>query len=121
MPAITRSPVHGEGRGLPHVLVEIRQDGIATPADAAAWALRLAATCAQVEPADCVARQPRIRVERHDVANICGHGRRTSVETQKRGVCSTTQEPVQFVQLAALALPPEPPPFAFVPHPLAMQ
>jgi predicted N-formylglutamate amidohydrolase len=37
-------PVHGEGRGLPHVLVEIRQDGIATPADAAAWAVRLAET-----------------------------------------------------------------------------
>jgi predicted N-formylglutamate amidohydrolase len=44
-------PVHGEGRGLPHVLIEIRQDGIATPADAAAWAVRLAATCAQIEPA----------------------------------------------------------------------
>ena len=43
--------VHGEGRGLPHVLVEIRQDGIATPADAAAWAVRLAETYAQVEPA----------------------------------------------------------------------
>ena len=44
-------PVHGEGRGLPHALVEIRQDGIATPADAAAWAMRLAETYAQVEPA----------------------------------------------------------------------
>jgi predicted N-formylglutamate amidohydrolase len=44
-------PVHGEGRGLPHVLIEIRQDGIATSADAAAWAVRLAATYAQVEPA----------------------------------------------------------------------
>ena len=44
-------PVHGEGRGLPHVLVEIRQDGIATPADAAASAVRLAETYAQVEPA----------------------------------------------------------------------
>jgi predicted N-formylglutamate amidohydrolase len=42
-------PVHGEGRGLPHALVEIRQDGIATPADAAAWAVRLAETYAQVE------------------------------------------------------------------------
>jgi predicted N-formylglutamate amidohydrolase len=37
-------PVHGEGRGLPHVPVEVRQDGIATPADAAAWAVRLAET-----------------------------------------------------------------------------
>jgi predicted N-formylglutamate amidohydrolase len=36
---------------LPHVLIEIRQDGIATPPDAAAWAVRLAATYAQVEPA----------------------------------------------------------------------
>ena len=44
-------PVHGESRGLPHVLVEIRQDGIATPADAAAWATRLAAAYARVEPA----------------------------------------------------------------------
>ena len=44
-------PVHGEGRGLPHALVEIRQDGIATPADAAAWAVRLAETYARVEPA----------------------------------------------------------------------
>ena len=44
-------PVHGEGRGLPHSLVEIRQDGIATPADAAAWAVRLAETYARVEPA----------------------------------------------------------------------
>ncbi len=44
-------PVHGEDRGLPHVLVELRQDGIATPADAAAWAVRLAAAFRHVEPA----------------------------------------------------------------------
>lgn len=35
-------PVHGEGRGLPSVLIEIRQDGIGTTAGAAAWAARLA-------------------------------------------------------------------------------
>jgi predicted N-formylglutamate amidohydrolase len=35
-------PVHGEGRGLPSVMIEIRQDGIRTAADAAAWAARLA-------------------------------------------------------------------------------
>lgn len=35
-------PVHGEGRGLPSVLIEIRQDGIGTKAGAAAWAARLA-------------------------------------------------------------------------------
>jgi predicted N-formylglutamate amidohydrolase len=44
-------PVHGEDRGLPHVLVEIRQDGIATAADAATWAERLAAAFRHVEPA----------------------------------------------------------------------
>ncbi len=44
-------PVHGEARGLPHVLIEIRQDGIATPADAAAWAVRLAEIYARIEPA----------------------------------------------------------------------
>jgi len=35
-------PVHGEGRGLPAAMIEIRQDGLRTPADAAAWAARLA-------------------------------------------------------------------------------
>jgi predicted N-formylglutamate amidohydrolase len=35
-------PVHGEGRGLPHVEIEIRQDLIADPAGQGAWAARLA-------------------------------------------------------------------------------
>ena len=35
-------PVHGEGRGLPAAMIEIRQDGIRTAVDAAAWAARLA-------------------------------------------------------------------------------
>lgn len=35
-------PVHGEGRGLPHVEIEIRQDLIAEPAGQDAWAARLA-------------------------------------------------------------------------------
>jgi predicted N-formylglutamate amidohydrolase len=35
-------PVHGEGRGLPSVMIEIRQDEIRTAAEAAAWARRLA-------------------------------------------------------------------------------
>jgi predicted N-formylglutamate amidohydrolase len=35
-------PVHGEGRGLLHVEIEIRQDLIAEPAGQAAWAARLA-------------------------------------------------------------------------------
>ena len=35
-------PVHGEGRGLPHVEIEIRQDLILDAAGQAAWAARLA-------------------------------------------------------------------------------
>jgi len=35
-------PMHGEGRGLPGVMIEIRQDGIQTAASTAAWAARLA-------------------------------------------------------------------------------
>jgi predicted N-formylglutamate amidohydrolase len=35
-------PHHGEGRGLPCVMIEIRQDGIRTAAGAAVWAERLA-------------------------------------------------------------------------------
>lgn len=35
-------PVHGDGRGLPAVMIEIRQDVIASAAAAAAWAARIA-------------------------------------------------------------------------------
>lgn len=35
-------PVHGEGRGLPSAMIEIRQDGIRTVEGAAFWAARLA-------------------------------------------------------------------------------
>jgi len=35
-------PVHGEGRGLPSLLMEIRNDEIRTPEGAETWALRLA-------------------------------------------------------------------------------
>jgi predicted N-formylglutamate amidohydrolase len=34
-------PAHGEGRGLPHVLIEIRQDLIASQSSAEKWAARL--------------------------------------------------------------------------------
>jgi predicted N-formylglutamate amidohydrolase len=44
-------PVHGEGRGLPHVLIEIRQDTLEAPEQAARWAARLARAFRAVEPA----------------------------------------------------------------------
>lgn len=36
-------PVHGESRGLPHAMIEIRQDGLREAASAQHWAERLAA------------------------------------------------------------------------------
>jgi len=42
-------PTHGEGRGLPSVMIEIRQDGVRTPAEAAAWAERLAEAYRRIE------------------------------------------------------------------------
>lgn len=43
-------PVHGEARGLPHVLIEIRQDLIARQGGATEWARRLADVFSQIEP-----------------------------------------------------------------------
>jgi predicted N-formylglutamate amidohydrolase len=42
-------PVHGEARGLPCVMIEIRQDGLRTPEQAAAWAARLAEAYRRIE------------------------------------------------------------------------
>jgi predicted N-formylglutamate amidohydrolase len=42
-------PVHGEGRGLPHVEIEIRQDLIAGPAGQSAWARRMARLLAEAD------------------------------------------------------------------------
>jgi predicted N-formylglutamate amidohydrolase len=42
-------PVHGEGRGLPGVMIEIRRDGIRTAAGATARAARLAESFRLVE------------------------------------------------------------------------
>ncbi|WP_210529700.1 N-formylglutamate amidohydrolase [Rubellimicrobium arenae] len=44
-------PVHGEARRLPHTLVEIRNDLIATPEGQAAWARRLASALTAALPA----------------------------------------------------------------------
>jgi predicted N-formylglutamate amidohydrolase len=43
-------PVHGEARGLPHVLVEIRNDLIREPAGAAHWGMLLAQCIAEALP-----------------------------------------------------------------------
>lgn len=42
-------PAHGDSRGLPSVMIEIRQDGIRTAQDAAMWAERIAQAYRMVE------------------------------------------------------------------------
>ncbi len=42
-------PAHGEARALPSAMIEIRQDGLRTAAEAAGWAARLAGICRQIE------------------------------------------------------------------------
>jgi predicted N-formylglutamate amidohydrolase len=46
-------PEHGDGRAIPNVLIEIRQDRIATAANAGAWATRLADAFRRVADAAC--------------------------------------------------------------------
>lgn len=42
-------PVHGEGRGLPSAMIEIRQDGLQTKTGVDAWAMRLAEAYRSIE------------------------------------------------------------------------
>ncbi|WP_436604628.1 N-formylglutamate amidohydrolase [Sorangium sp. So ce1036] len=42
-------PAHGEARGLPHLLLEIRQDGLASDEQVEAWAQRLAAIYREID------------------------------------------------------------------------
>lgn len=42
-------PLHGDGRGLSSVMIEIRRDQIQTAADTAAWAARPADAYRQIE------------------------------------------------------------------------
>ena len=52
-------PVHGEGRGIPHIGLEIRQDLIAEPTGQAAWAERIANWLAPL-PRELAIAQPGV-------------------------------------------------------------
>ena len=60
------------------------------------------------QPPHRVARQPRVGVERDDVADVGGHRGRDAIERDEGGVVGAAQQPVQLVQLAALAFPADP-------------
>jgi hypothetical protein len=70
---------------------------------------------------DSVARQPRVGVERDHIADVGGDGWRLPADAHERRVGRSTQQSVEFVQLAALALPPDPSRLAGIPESLAMQ
>ena len=65
-------------------------------------------------------RQPGVRIQGDDEAHLVGQSRETRT-LQKAGVRGPTQQPVHFVQLAALALPADPAALALIPHTAAMQ
>ena len=66
-------------------------------------------------------RQTRIRVECHDIADVGGQHRHVAFDRHERRIGGATQQPVEFVQLAALALPADPPGLAAIPDAPAMQ
>src|SRR5271163_2013285 len=73
------------------------------------------------QPMHRVAWQPRISVECDDIADAGGHLRRLPANRQKAGVGRATQQPVQFMQLAAFAFPADPSCLARVPEPFAVK
>src|ERR1019366_1528590 len=80
------------------------------------------------QTADGVARQPCIGVECDDVTNVswnvwtgghrAGTRSRWLAEVHETGICRTAQQAIQFMQLAALALPAAPPRLPAAPRPL---
>src|SRR5208282_1218793 len=66
-------------------------------------------------------RQARIAIEGDDVADAVGHDRREPVVRDESRVACAAQQSVELVQLAALALPPDPLSLALVPPSSAMK
>ena len=61
------------------------------------------------------ARQSGVRIKRHDIANACRGSRRSETHVDESGVGRGAKQPIQFVELAALALPSDPPRFTLIP------
>ena len=68
----------------------------------------------------CVARQARVRIERDAIAHRRKNVQRADLLGEAR-VGGASQQPVEFFDLAALPLPPDPCVFQRVPAPLAMK
>ena len=68
-----------------------------------------------------VARKSGISIKRDDVTHIVRNIRHRSVRCHEGGILRTAQQSVQFVELATLALPPNPALLAFIPDPASVQ
>src|SRR3954454_6423228 len=68
-----------------------------------------------------VARKHSVGIERDDVADVLRNARRVAVGGYEGGVGSAPQQPIQFVQLTALAFPSDPSALALIPYAPAVQ
>ena len=73
------------------------------------------------QPPRRIPRQPGIRIERYDVADIRRNGGGAAAGLDEGGVRCAAQQLVQLVKFAALALPAHPLPLPAAPHPPPMQ
>ena len=73
------------------------------------------------QPADRLARHARVRIERDDVADSARNRGRLAVNGYEAGVVGTAEQPVELLELAALALPAHPLLLGGVPLPAAME
>ena len=60
-------------------------------------------------------RQTRVGIERDHVPDGVGHGRGAPVGRHERRIGGGPEKTVQFAKLPALAFPPHPLPFVFIP------
>ena len=72
-------------------------------------------------PLGRAARQARVGVERDHVAHAGGYRGRVTIRSDEADIRRAAQQPIQFVQLSALALPSHPHAFSRVPDALAME
>src|SRR5687767_7877633 len=68
-----------------------------------------------------LARQPRIGVERNDIADTRRHGGRLPVAADKGRISGAAQQTIQLMQLAALTFPSHPLPLSLAPDPAAVK
>jgi hypothetical protein len=65
--------------------------------------------------------QSGVGIQRDHISNAIGHGGRSALDRNERGIGCSTEKPVEFVQLPPLSFPADPLAFALVPKASTMQ